>query len=55
MHAEVTLLDLRLRRRLLLGYLLGMAFYTLLVIVLYPSFKGAASLDQFTASFAKTQ
>lgn len=52
MRAEVSILDLRLRRRLLLGYLLGMACYTLLVIVLYPSFKDAASLDQFSGSTA---
>jgi beta-exotoxin I transport system permease protein len=51
-HAEVTLLDLRLRRRLLLGYLLGMAFYTLVIVVLYPQFKDAASLDQFGGSTA---
>jgi ABC-2 type transport system permease protein len=52
MHAEIVGLDLRLRRRLLLGYLLGMALYTLLVVVLYPSFKDAANLDQFGGSTA---
>jgi ABC-2 type transport system permease protein len=52
MHAEVTLLDLRLRRRLLLAYLLGMAAYALVVIVLYPQFKNAANLDQFSGSTA---
>ena len=52
MHAEVTFLDLRLRRRLLLGYLLGMAFYALVVVVLYPQFKDATSLDQFSGSTA---
>ena len=39
MHADVSLLDLRLRRRLLLGYTLGMALYTLVIVVLYPQFK----------------
>jgi len=52
MHAEVALLDLRLRRRLLLGYMLGTALYTLVVVVLYPSFKDAANLDQFAGSTA---
>ena len=52
MHAEVTFLDLRLRRRLLLGYTLGMAFYALVVVVLYPQFKDAVSLDQFSGSTA---
>ncbi len=52
MRAEVLLLDLRLRRRLLLGYTLGMALYTLVVVVLYPQFKDAASLDQFGGSAA---
>ena len=52
MHAAVTFLDLRLRRRLLLGYLLGMAFYTLVVVVLYPQFKDAANLDELSGSTA---
>lgn len=52
MRADVSLLDLRLRRRLLLGYLIGMAFYTLVVVVLYPQFKDAANLDQLSGSTA---
>jgi ABC-2 type transport system permease protein len=52
MHAEVVGLDLHLRRRLLLGYLLGMSLYTLVVVVLYPSFKDATNLDQFSGSTA---
>ena len=39
MHADAAFLDLRLRRRSLLGYTLGMAFYALAIVVLYPSFK----------------
>ena len=52
MRAEVLLLDLRLRRRLLLGYTLGMALYALVIVVLYPQFKDAASLDQLSGSAA---
>lgn len=52
MHADVSLLDLRLRRRLLLGYTLGMALYTLVVVVLYPQFKNQSSLNQFSGSTA---
>src|ERR1017187_4136439 len=48
MHTEVALLDLRLRRRSLLGYTLGMACYTLLIVVLYPQFKDSTSLNQLT-------
>jgi len=48
MRAEVTLLDLRLRRRSLLGYTAGMALYTLVVVALYPQFKNSVSLDQLT-------
>ena len=52
MRAEVLLLDLRLRRRLLLGYTLGMALYALVVVVLYPQFRNAASLNQLSGSAA---
>ena len=52
MRADVALLDLRLRRRMLLGYALGMALYTLVIVALYPQFKDAASLDQFSGSAA---
>ena len=48
MRAEVTLLDLRLRRRLLLSYAVGMALYTLAIVVLYPSFKNSTSLNDLT-------
>ncbi|MGV0633030.1 ABC transporter permease subunit [Mycolicibacillus trivialis] len=42
---DIALLDLRLRRRLTLGYMLGMAAYTAVVIALYPTFKDAHGLD----------
>ncbi len=52
MHTDVSLLDLRLRRRLLLGYTLGMALYTLVIVVLYPQFKDQASLNRLSGSTA---
>ncbi len=52
MGAEVLLLDLRLRRRMLLGYTLGMALYALVVVALYPQFKDAASLNKLSGSAA---
>ena len=48
MHADAVFLDLRLRRRSLLGYTLGMACYALAIVVVYPSFKDSTSLDQLT-------
>jgi ABC-2 type transport system permease protein len=47
---EVATLDLRLRRKSLIGYSAGMAIYVLMVVALYPSFKDSADLDSFTAS-----
>jgi ABC-2 type transport system permease protein len=43
---EISRLDLRLRRRSLIGYSLGMALYTLVVVALYPAFKNSNSLDK---------
>lgn len=48
MRAETTLLELRLRRRSLIGYALGMALYAFVVVALYPSFKDDASLNKLT-------
>jgi ABC-2 type transport system permease protein len=45
---DVTLLDLRLRRRSLIGYTLGMTVYALVVVALYPAFKNETSLNQLT-------
>ena len=41
-------MDLRLRRRGLLGFSLGMAVYALLIVALYPSFRHDSSLDSLT-------
>lgn len=52
MLANITRLDLRLRRRSAIGYAAGMAFYTLIVVALYPSFKNSTSLDSLSGSTA---
>jgi len=52
MPADVTWLELRLRRRSMIGYAAGMALYTLVVVALYPSFKNSASLDSLSGSTA---
>jgi beta-exotoxin I transport system permease protein len=48
MSADITLLDLRLRRRLIIGYTLGIAAYAAIVVALYPSFKDDAGLNQLS-------
>jgi ABC-2 type transport system permease protein len=48
MLADVSLLDLRLRRRLLIGYTLGMALYAFVIVALYPEFKNTTSLNNLT-------
>ncbi|MEO6793941.1 MAG: ABC transporter permease subunit [Mycobacterium sp.] len=48
--ANITRLDLRLRRRLIIGYTLGMAAYALIVIALYPAVKNQTDLNQLTDS-----
>jgi ABC-2 type transport system permease protein len=48
MQAEVSRLDLRLRRRSLLGYSLGMAAYAFIIVALYPAFRDSASLNALT-------
>ena len=52
MPADITRLELRLRRRSTIGYAAGMALYTLVVVALYPSFKNSASLDSLSGSTA---
>jgi ABC-2 type transport system permease protein len=47
---EIAGLDLSARRRSLLGYSLGMALYTLIVVALYPAFKHSASLDKLISN-----
>ena len=46
MSAEITRLDLRSRRRSAVGYSLGLALYTFVIVALYPAFKNDVSLDQ---------
>jgi ABC-2 type transport system permease protein len=52
MPPDITRLELRLRRRSVIGYAAGMAFYTLVVVALYPSFKNSASLNSLSGSTA---
>jgi len=52
MPADVTRLELRLRRRSMTGYAAGTALYTLVVVALYPSFKDSTSLDSLSGSTA---
>jgi len=52
MPADITRLELRLRRRSAIGYAAGMALYTLIIVALYPSFKNSASLDSLSGSTA---
>ena len=48
MSADVALLDLRLRRRSLIGYAVGMGVYGFVIVALYPTFKNDTSLNQFS-------
>jgi ABC-2 type transport system permease protein len=48
MTLEVARLDLRTRRRMLIGCALGIAVYAFLIVALYPTFKNDASLNQMT-------
>ena len=48
MSADVAFLDLRTRRRSLIGYAIGMAVYAFVIVALYPAFKNDTSLNQLT-------
>jgi ABC-2 type transport system permease protein len=50
MRPHIAWLDLSNRRRSLIGYCLGMAVYTLVVVAMYPAFKTSSSLDKLIAS-----
>ena len=50
MRPHIAWLDLANRRRSLIGYCLGMAVYTLVVVAMYPAFKTSSSLDKLIAS-----
>jgi beta-exotoxin I transport system permease protein len=52
MLANVTRLDLRLRRRSMSWYAAGMTLYVLVVVVLYPSFRHQTSLNSLSGSTA---
>jgi ABC-2 type transport system permease protein len=52
MLADITRLELRLRRRSVIGYAAGMALYTFAVVALYPSFKNSTSLNSLSGSTA---
>ncbi len=52
MRADITRLDLRLRRRSAIGYAAAMALYTLIVVALYPSFRNSTSLNSLSGSTA---
>jgi ABC-2 type transport system permease protein len=50
--SEIARLDLRMRRRGVWGYAVGMATYAVLIVALYPTFKDDASLDAMTSGNA---
>jgi ABC-2 type transport system permease protein len=50
MHTDIIRLDISTRRRSLIGYCLGTALYTLIVVAMYPAFKTSSSLDKLIAS-----
>lgn len=50
MNADVLRLDLRLRRRILIGTAVGAAAYLFLIVAMYPSFKHDTSLDAMIAA-----
>lgn len=54
MRGKVYRLDISQRRRALLGYVVGAAVYTFVVVALYPSFKNSTSLDALTKGGAGT-
>ncbi|HET7389022.1 MAG TPA: ABC transporter permease subunit [Nocardioidaceae bacterium] len=50
---DLARIDLRLRRRSLIGYAIGMAIYAFVIVALYPTFKDDAMLDEFTQKSSK--
>jgi ABC-2 type transport system permease protein len=50
MPVDIALLDLRLRRRAVIGYTASIAVYTFVVVALYPAFKDETSLNDLTQS-----
>jgi ABC-2 type transport system permease protein len=54
MKLHITRLDLRLRRRLIIGYAVGVAAYAMIVIGIYPMFKDQSSLNTLTGDSPAT-
>jgi ABC-2 type transport system permease protein len=48
MPPELTVMDLRLRRRSMLWYAVGMAVYAFVIVAMYPSMKNDTSLSDLT-------
>lgn len=48
MSGDITWLDLRLRRRLTIGYAVGFGAYAFIIVALYPAFKDKTGLDELT-------
>ena len=48
MSVDVARLDLRMRRRSLIGYSVGMAIYAFVIVAIYPAFENDTSLNEFT-------
>ncbi len=46
MNAEIAELDLRLRRKSVFGYTIGLALYMFVIVALYPAFKDSTDLDK---------
>ncbi|MEZ5322902.1 MAG: hypothetical protein R2698_12685 [Microthrixaceae bacterium] len=46
--AEITLLDLRIRRRFTIGVGVGLAAYTVFIVALYPAMRHTTGLDELT-------
>ena len=49
MPIDVARLDLRLRRRSTIGYALGIAVYTFVIVALYPQFRNDTGLNSLTS------
>lgn len=50
MHANIALIDLRLRRRSILWFAGGLAFYAFILVAMYPSVRSDSSLGDLTAN-----
>lgn len=52
MRVDIARLDVSIRRRSLIGYSLGLALYTVIVVALYPAFKSSTWLDKLVKNDA---